>query len=285
MGNEKKGVSILTALNADEDYTVGPDEETFGTFDGVLPGGSGANTGIGLRRLGVDVHFIGRVGDDNNGDMLLNNLIKEGADVSNIQRVKGEKSGKCFVMIDEKGERGIYVFPEVNDEITINNKMYQLVENSKIFYTTNFACKKSTKSLETQIELAKHAKENKVVVGFSPGNLYSAKKFRENHPGKIETLLENTDILFGTANEIVDLVGLTGDIKSPSDYFMYRLGSIFRDYNIENVAITLGERGSVIINREKSSYDIPRRVVDKMGDTIGAGDAYAAGFLYGFLKN
>ena len=94
------------------------DEETEISQLEELPGGSAANYIIGVARLGVKAGFIGKVGDDNYGQKLLNDFVHEKIDVSQVQIVKNMHSGMALIPIDKEGNRQIFSFRGANAQLT-----------------------------------------------------------------------------------------------------------------------------------------------------------------------
>ena len=110
------------ALNVDKIYQVGriarEGEESFILSTSESPGGSAANTIVGLARLGAKTGFIGKVADDQEGNLLLSDFRTEGVNIDGIVIAKHGHSGAVFAFIDMKGERALYVHPSVNDSLT-----------------------------------------------------------------------------------------------------------------------------------------------------------------------
>ena len=105
------------ALNLDKIYLVDKipkaDEEGFVRDLQLFPGGSAANTIVGLARLGIKTAYIGKVGSDEEGRILLTDLRNEGVDTSCIIKAQG-RSGTALIFVDEGGNRAILVDPGIN---------------------------------------------------------------------------------------------------------------------------------------------------------------------------
>ncbi|MCK4550942.1 MAG: carbohydrate kinase family protein [Candidatus Aenigmarchaeota archaeon] len=253
------------------DEIVLPGGETSGS---ILPGdsgGSAANTVAGLSKLGVKTAFIGAVGTDDIGRYLVNDLEKE--NTTPLVLEKDGKSGTCLVLVDPKGERAIYVFPEVNDEISINDISKEILDNVKsadYLCTATFACKNSYKSLETQLELAKIAERH----AFSPGTLYTKGRILQEKRDIIEDIMDNTEILFLNEKEIKNLTGM-GTFKIAASHLLENYS------NLDIIAVTLGKDGC-FLNTKNEGMLIPTYETKSIGlDTTGAGDSFATGFMLG----
>ena len=95
-----------------------PGETILGSAFSTIPGGKGANQAVAAAKLGGDVHFVGRVGDDDFGDRLLNGLRQHRVDVRNVTVTEGASSGCAVILVDKKGENSIVVAPGANHRVT-----------------------------------------------------------------------------------------------------------------------------------------------------------------------
>ncbi|MGZ4934421.1 MAG: carbohydrate kinase family protein [Halobacteriota archaeon] len=225
------------------------------------PGGSAANTIVGLARLGVRTGFVGVVGDDVNGELLLDDLRKENVDVQGIDRLGGY-TGAALAFIDAAGERTIYVLPSVNDVYSTAN--CDSMQGADILHVSSFM---NDRQLRQQEECITRAKAQGMRISFSPGNAYAALGVE-----RLISLIKRVSIVFLNNEEAQ---ALTGTAYTESADTLLRLGA-------QTVAITLGSEGCYIATRNEH-FTVPafQTVVQ---DTIGAGDAFAAGFLYGELR-
>src|SRR3989337_3479452 len=105
------------ALNVDKLYRVSriarEGEESFILSMSESPGGSSANTIVGLTRLGAKTGFIGKVANDHEGQLLLNDFRREGVNIDGIVIASEGKSGTVSAFVDKNGERALYVHPSV----------------------------------------------------------------------------------------------------------------------------------------------------------------------------
>ncbi|HDN74258.1 MAG TPA: carbohydrate kinase family protein, partial [Archaeoglobus sp.] len=164
----KAGVIGFGALNLDKIYLVdkipSPDQEGFVKDVKTFPGGSAANTVVGLSRLGIKTGYLGKVGKDEEGKILLNNLISEKVETSGVIVAEG-RSGTALIFVDESGNRAILVDPGVNDTIRFKEINLDLVEKFKMLHLTSFICKISDESFNSQKKLVKEFD----FVSFDPG--------------------------------------------------------------------------------------------------------------------
>jgi ribokinase len=256
------------ALNVDKLFRVNriaaAEEESFVTGYTEACGGSAANTIVGLARLGCGVGFIGKVADDREGRMLLEDFRKEGVDTNGVVRTKQGRSGTVTGFVDEKGERALYIDSGVNDAIAFKEIDTKYAFKSKYLHLTSFVGKKS---FLAQKELLRVLPEN-VKVSFDPGALYA-----RMGSGKLEPIIKKTFLVMPNAGELELLTGKTD----------YRRGAeLLLEKGISIVAVKLGAKGCYVTDGSESHLIEPFKV--KVVSTTGAGDAFCAGFLYGLIK-
>jgi len=224
-------------------------------------GGSAANLAVGIRRLGKRSGFIGSVGFDDFGRILLDELIKEGVDISHVKIAVNKQSCTSFIGINRHGNVIIFEYLGAGEEVTPKDLDPSYIASAKILHITSFR-------LDTAIEAARIANEHGVLVSIDPGRKWEKHKF-----DYIRKLLENADILILNALELSKLTRTDDESKAIK---------ILDKYGVEHVIIKKGGQGSTAyINGEK--YEQPVFPV-KVVDTTGAGDAFDAGYLYGILE-
>ena len=257
------------ALNVDKLYSVdrivSHDEESFIKSETDTPGGSAANTIVGLARLGCSTSIIGKIAEDEDGDLIEYNLAINGVYTNNLIYSEKGSTGKCIGFVDNDGERCLYISPGVNDEIKIGEINPLNIMRCKIMHYTSFV----GDSFNTQIELLeKLSKET--LLSFDPGMLYVQKGFDELRP-----ILERTDILL--INE-AELRLLCND----SDDDLKELAVGLLDLGIDTVVVKQGSKGAFAISNSEQCF-VEAFECDAV-DTTGAGDSFNSGFLYSFLK-
>jgi len=257
------------ALNVDKLYKVnkiaGPDEEGFIISCEESCGGSAANTIVGLARLGCRVGFIGKVANDREGKMLLEDFHREGVDTKGVIKARSGRSGVVMGFVDQKGERALYVDPGVNDTID-----FEEINKDYAFKTTflHLASFVGEKSFEAQKKLVGSLPEH-VKVSLDPGELYARKSLE-----KLKPIIGKCSVFMPNAKELALLTGEKDYVAGAEK--MLQIG-------VKIVAVKLGSRGCYVTNGEEKHHVEAFEV--EVVDTTGAGDAFCAGFLYGLLKN
>ena len=254
------------ALNVDKLYKVNmiarEEEESFVIDFKESPGGSAANTTVGLARLKLKAGYIGKVAEDREGAFLLKDFRKENVDTSGIIISRKGRSGVVMGYVDGKGERALYVDPGVNDWLEFKEINLDYAANTEFLHLTSFVGKKP---FEAQKELINQLSD--VKISFDPGALYARKSLTSLKP-----IIKRSFVMLPNENEIRLLTG--------KDY--ERGSKILIKEGVSVVAVKLGERGCYVANGKERHLVEPYE--KKLVDTTGAGDAFCAGFLYGLIK-
>jgi ribokinase len=256
------------ALNVDKLFKVnriaGAEEESFITGFKETCGGSAANTMVGLARLGCRVGFIGKLGDDREGKLLLEDFHRENVDTAGIRTAKWGRSGSVMGFVGEKGERALYINAGVNDEAYFNEVDLAYASKTIFLHLTSFV---GTESLESQKKLVEELHSN-VKVSLDPGMLYARKGL-----AALDSIIERASVLMPNSSELGLLTGTTD----------YRTGAkALLDRGVKIVAVKLGAKGCYVTDGKEDFLTEAFRV--KVVDTTGAGDAFNAGFLYGLIN-
>lgn len=257
------------ALNVDKLYSVenivSADEESFIKSETDTPGGSAANTIVGLARLGCDTSIIGKIAEDEEGDLIEYNLAINGVYTNNLIYSETGSTGKCLGFVDGNGERCLYISPGVNDTIQIGEINPLNIMRCKIMHYTSFV----GDSFKTQIELLEKLSDE-TLLSFDPGMLYVQKGLDELKP-----ILDRTNILLINESELRLLC-------NNSNSSIKELAINFLDFGIETIVVKQGSKGVYAINSNEECQveAYPCDVVD----TTGAGDSFNSGFLYSILK-
>jgi ribokinase len=267
----------LGALNIDHIYKVErilDDGEAVVLEAGSSPGGSAANTIYGLAKLGMKTGFGGVVGDDADGKTLLRDFQAVGVNTSRIRVKHGAKTGSVLCLSDKLGRRSLYVLPGANNQLSMDDLDLAYINQAGMLHLSSFA---DDRQLKVVLELADRL-DSSVKLSFAPGALYAIKGLKNLAP-----ILKRTHLLFLNQSEIRQLTGedVTSGAKS-----CLRQGC-------QRVVVTLGTGGKLgkataigYIRDAEHEYIIepPSRETGTEVDTTGAGDAFAAGFIYGLLK-
>lgn len=235
--------------------------ETSGVHKQKASGGSAANTIHGLSHMGVETGFIGKVGEDDLGKFFRKDM--KNNKITPILFKSFNETGRALALISPDSERTFATFLGAAVELSIEDL------NSKVFAGYNYLyvegyLVQNHELLEKALRLAKKSKL-KICIDLASFNIV------DEHKGFfLEIISDYVDILFGNKQEVSSLTG-----EKPEEAIV-TLGEIS-----EIVIVKLGAEGS-LIRSEGETIRIGVRP-SKPIDTTGAGDLYAAGFLYGLI--
>lgn len=257
------------ALNVDKLFKVRKfakaEEEIFVEDYAEACGGSAANTVVGIARLGCKSGYIGKVGWDREGEMLIKDFYDEGVNTDGVIRAEEGKSGSVLGFVDKKGARALYISPGVNDTIKLDEVNSRYASQAQYLHLTSFVGEQSFQTQKKLLDII----ADKVKVSFDPGALYARKGFLN-----LEPIIRRACILMPNA---IELELLTGEID-------YRKGAdVIIGNGVKIVAVKLGGEGCYVTDGHERHLIGPFKV--EVVDTTGAGDAFCAGFLYGLAKN
>jgi ribokinase len=257
------------ALNVDRLFKVNKiaeaEEESFIENCVEACGGSAANTIVALARLNCKVGFVGKVGCDREGDLLLEDFRREGVDIDGVIRAKRGKSGSVMGFVNKDGARALCIDSGINDTIKLSEVNTAYVSQARFLHLTSFV---GEASFQTQKKLLA-ALLGTVKVSFDPGALYARRGLAQ-----LEPIIKKSYVLMPN---VVELELLTGE----KNYCKGADALIGKGVKI--VVVKLGGDGCYVTDGRERHLIEAFKV--KVVDTTGAGDAFCAGFLYGLLNN
>lgn len=235
-----------------------------------ISGGSAANTVVSLANLGNNVEFIGRIKNDKFGNFFSKDIKESGASFNSKYVETRESSAHSIILITPDAQRTMCTYLGASTEFEPNNINYESIKTSKYLYLEGYLWD-SELAKKAFIKAAKIAKESKTKIILSLSDSFCVDRHRESFLNLINDFV---DILFCNEEE---------------------LKSLFKAINLERckieiqslcelTAITLGEKGSLIINKNKTEIIKPF-LFGKAIDTTGAGDVFAGGFIHGLINN
>lgn len=225
-------------------------------------GGSAANTIHGLAKLGVSTGFIGHVGEDETGNFFKNDMLSAGVEPKLF--TSQTLSGIALALVSQDGERTFATHLGAAIELSEKHLIPNLFEGYDYLYVEGYLV--ANKPLITKaIDLAKEA-GLKIALDLASYNVVE-----ENREFLLDLIKEKIDIVFCNEEEAKALTG-----KTPQESLDF-----LAQYT-EIAIVKIGKEGSLI---KKGGETIRVAAFDvKASDTTGAGDMYAAGFLYGLIN-
>jgi len=234
----------------------------------IISGGSAANTAVGFKSFGGKCSFIGQIGNDKFGNLFSKDLNNAGIffESKNFQII--EKTSKSIILVTPDAERSMNTFLGASIKFNINSFDEHFIINSSMIYIEGylFDQPEAKEAIYHCCGLAK-SQNKKVVLSLS--DLFCVDRHRVDFLNLIENYV---DIIFANEHEIKNLYNsdLAQSINTIKN-------------NVDFGAITLGSKGSIVFEN-KIEHIIDPIFIEELVDTTGAGDLFAAGFLFGFIN-
>ncbi|MCJ0925877.1 5-dehydro-2-deoxygluconokinase [Mammaliicoccus sciuri] len=241
-------------------------------------GGSPVNISVGVAKLGLDVGIIANVSDDQHGRFAVNYLNKVGVDTSQVAVDKdGHKIGLTFTEIKSPSESSILMYREEVADLYLKPQdvSEDYIKNAENLLISGTALAKSP-SREAIIKALQIAKDNNVNVVFELDYRPYSWANEEETSLYYKLVAEQSDVVIGTRDEF-DMIE---SFKPLSDE---EIANKLFDYSPNLVVIKHGVQGSNAFDKEGNTY-VGKAFKANVVKTFGAGDSYAAAFLYALVK-
>ncbi|MBO31529.1 MAG: adenosine kinase [Rhodospirillaceae bacterium] len=258
----KGAMTIIDAQTAEELYgKMGPGVE--------VSGGSAANTIASIATLGGRGAFIGKVMDDQMGQVFRHDIRAVGVAFDTLSMVNGAPTARSLIFVSEDAERTMQTYLGACIELGPDDVDPQIIKSSHITYLEGYLWDPQ-QAKEAFIKAAKVAQQAGRQVSLSLSDPFCV----DRHRGEfIDLVNSHVDILFANEEEIKSLYQV--------DSFDAALQHV--KGHCEIAALTRSSKGSIIISGD-NIHILDAEKVEKVVDTTGAGDAYAAGFLFGYTQ-
>ena len=232
-------------------------------------GGSAGNTIAGAASFGGRAAYIGKVAEDQLGQVFRHDMQAIGATFDTAYLSSGPATGRSLINVTGDGQRTMSTFLGAANQLTPDDIDAELVRNSEILYLEGylFDPADARAAFVRAAEIA-HTAGRRVAVTLS--DTFVVDRWRDELLPFIES---SVDIVLANEAELLSLFQET-DFEAA----LARLRPI-----VEVAAVTRSEKGSVIV-RDEQRVEVAAYPVDKVVDTTGAGDQYAAGFLLGLAR-
>lgn len=228
-------------------------------------GGKGSNQASALASLGVDTTFLGAVGNDSYGKIVLEDLKSNNVDIKHIKTL-GDQTGIAYIMLEEDGSNRIIVAPGANETLTIEHIDEFLIPLLGDIDMVVLQLEISLDCVKRILELCKK---------------YGVKSFVDAGPIRGCKAEDLKDAWCVSPNES-ELAALFGKEEITEEEEIIEAGKVLIDMGVECVLIKLGSKGSMYISKDEVRKEGIYKV--KTVDTTGAGDCFSAGFVYGIAN-
>ncbi|MDP6485651.1 MAG: adenosine kinase [Alphaproteobacteria bacterium] len=235
-----------------------------------VSGGSASNTMAGFASLGGNGAFVGKVRNDQLGGIFSHDIQAAGVRYETPLATSGAPTARCLIFVTPDAQRTMQTYLGASVALGPDDINEELIASARVTYLEGYLWA-SDSGREAIIKAAKIAAGAGNKVSFTLSDAFLVDAFREDF---LSFICDHVDILFANEVEITALV----EAQDFDDSFQHtrRLCEI--------AALTRSEKGSVIAAGEEI-HVIDAAPVEQVVDTTGAGDLYAAGFLYGYTRN
>lgn len=267
--------AVLTELNLPKGHMqLISAEEADRLYDGMGPavevsGGSAANSCAGISALGGKAAFTGVVNNDQFGKIFKHDLNAFGVKFDTAFAGGETPTARCLVFVTPDGERTMNTFLGACAELSPEHLDEALIKSAKVTYLEGYLFDRP-EAKEAFFKAAEIAKGAGHRVALSLSDAFCVERHRDDF---MKFIRGHVDVLFANADEI----------KSLYQVASFDEAAEASRHDVELAALTQGIEGSFIIHGN-ATMAVPSYKVDNVVDTTGAGDLYAAGFLYGFTN-
>lgn len=262
LGLTKGSMALIDSNRAQELYqTVNSKQE--------VSGGSAANTLSGVASFGAKSAFIGRVRDDDLGMVFTHDLRSLGVDFVSDPVKGGDPTGRCIIIVTPDAQRTMNTYLGSAADLGVDELVPDVIASSKVTYLEGYLFDKerAQAAFHMAAQIA-HEAGNEVATTLSDSFCVT-----RHHDQWLQLVADGTDLLFANEDEITTLF----DTDS-FDEAKERIRPM-----VKIACLTRGKEGSVVVSGSETHH-IPIHHVPRRVDTTGAGDLYAAGFLYGYTQ-
>ena len=255
----KGGMTLIDAARADELYgKIGPAIE--------MSGGSASNTAAGIASFGGTPAFIGKVRDDQLGQIFRHDLTSIGVQFNSTVLTSGPATARCIILVTPDAQRSMNTFLGASVELTETDVDPALVQSAAVTYLEGYLFDKpQAKAAFRKAAHLAHDTGRKLALTLS--DTFCVER---HHQEFLQLVQQEVDILFANEAELKALY--------QTNSFDQALTAVRQDCAL--VAATRSEHGAVIATPDEV-VPVSAQPVARLVDTTGAGDLFAAGFLFG----
>ncbi|MCU0839525.1 MAG: adenosine kinase [Rhodospirillales bacterium] len=234
-----------------------------------VSGGSAANTIAGLASLGGSGAFIGKVKADQLGQIFRHDIVSLGIAFPTRPAADGPATGRCLILVTPDAQRTMQTYLGACGELAPDDVDAEVIAAARITYLEGYLWDRPN-ARDAFIKAANIAHAAGRMVALSLSDPLCADRHRVDF---LELIHHHVDVLFANEDEIVSLYR-----EHSFDGALQRVR-----HHCAVAALTRSEKGSVVIAGDEV-HVVDAEPVDHVVDSTGAGDAYAAGFLYGLTR-
>lgn len=258
----KGAMTLIDKAQAESLYAdMGPGAE--------VSGGSAANTVVGIASLGGRGGFIGKVQDDQLGAVYAHDLRAGGVEYTTVMAKHGPGTGRSYILVTPDAQRTMNTYLGASVDLGPSDVDPELIADAQVLYLEGYLWDPPG-AKEAFRKAADAARASGAKVAFTLSDSFCVNRWRDEFQAFIR---DRVDILFANEAEIMALYQVPDFDEAVSR----------ARGQCEVAALTRSEKGAVIVCGDQTETVAAERV-GKVVDTTGAGDLYAAGFLYGLVR-
>jgi adenosine kinase len=233
-------------------------------------GGSAANTTVGLASLGARAAFVGKVKDDVLGRAFAHDIRAAGVAFDATPAAAGASTGRCYVLVTPDGERTMNTFLGAAQDLHPNDLDAEAIAASAVVYLEGYLWDPKN-AKDAFLKAAKIAHEAGRKVALSLSDAFCVDRWRDEF---LQLMRSRTvDLIFANEAELRSLY--------QSSDFDAAVRALRADIDV--AVVTRSEKGCLVVGPEGTEA-VPAFPVERVVDTTGAGDLFAAGFLCGLAR-
>ena len=258
----KGGMVLVDAPTAGKIYAdISPERE--------VSGGSAANTVAAVASLGGTPAFIGKVHEDELGQLFRRDIGAAGVDFFTKPLTEGPSTGRSIVLVTQDAQRSMFTYLGASQYLSPKDIDEEMIKAAKIIYLEGYLWD-SFNAKKAMLKACMFAEKHEKTIAFSLSDKFCVERHKQDF---LRLIKKHVDILFSSEAEICELFDKT-DFRDTLDLVKEMC---------DIAVVTRNKQGSVVVNGRVKIF-VEAEKVENVVDSTGAGDVYAAGFLYGYLQ-
>lgn len=236
----------------------------------IISGGSAANTAVALASLGGHAAFIGKIKQDAVGEIFAHDIVKAGVAFGSKPAIDGPATARSFILVTPDGERTMNTFLGACQNLTEADIDPATVRKAKVTYMEGYLWDPpQAKAAFRKAAQIAHSAGREVSLTLSDS--FCVDRYRDEFRFMLQTGM--VDLIFANEHELKSLYQ-TSDFDSAL--------AVLRK-EAKRAVVTRSENGAIVVDKDQT-IAVPAHPIETLVDATGAGDAFAAGFLFGYTN-
>jgi len=236
-----------------------------------VSGGSAANTIVGVAALGARAAYVGKIKNDQIGGLYAHDIRAANVTFTTATAQSGPATGCSYILVSPDGERTMNTYLGAAQDLSANDIDPEQIAASSIVYLEGYLWDPKD-AKDAFVKASSIAHQNKRTVALTLSDAFCVGRYRDEFIGLMRN--KTVDLIFANEGELQSLYN-TSDFDAA-------LAQLRNDVGL--AVVTRSEKGCVVASKD-SVVAVPAFPVDEVVDTTGSGDLFAAGFLFGLVRN